>query len=150
MRIKDIPRNGFVAKHHVKLKFLIVGFWNTIFGYLVFIGFDSLFTPLFSKPYAAYMSAAVLSNILAIINAYIFHKYITFKSEIKGIGVLFEFFRFSTTYLITFCLSLVLLPFFVEITHMTPKIAAAFVILCCTVISYLGHSRFSFRSKSFK
>jgi putative flippase GtrA len=121
----------FVVKHHVKLRFLIVGIWNTIFGYLVFIGFDSLFTHLLSKRYA-------------IINAYIFHKYITFRSGIKGIGILFEFFRFSTTYLVTFCLSLILLPFFVEITYMTPKIAAAFVILCCTVISYLGHSKFSF------
>lgn len=122
----------------------MVGLWNTIFGYLVFIGFYSLFAHVLSKPYAAYMSAAVLSNILAIINAYIFHKFITFKSEIKGIGIILEFFRFSTTYLVTFCLSLVLLPFFVEIMRMTPKIAAAFVILCCTVISYLGHSKFSF------
>jgi putative flippase GtrA len=139
-----ISMADFVVKHHVKLRFLIVGIWNTIFGYLVFIGFDSLFTHLLSKRYAAYMSAAVLLNILAIINAYIFHKYITFRSGIKGIGILFEFFRFSTTYLVTFCLSLILLPFFVEITYMTPKIAAAFVILCCTVISYLGHSKFSF------
>ena len=144
MRIKDILRNGFVAKHHVKLKFLVVGFWNTIFGYLVFIGFYSLFAHVLSKPYAAYMSAAVLSNILAIINAYIFHKFITFKSKIEGKGIILEFFRFSTTYLVTFCLSLILLPFFVEIKHMTPKIAAVFVILCCTVISYLGHSKFSF------
>ena len=122
----------------------MVGIWNTIFGYLVFVGFDSLFAAFFSKRYAAYMSAVVISNITAIINAYIFHKYVTFKSRIKGIYILFEFLRFSTTYLVTFCLSLVFLPFFVEILHVTPKIAGALVILCCTVISYLGHSRFSF------
>lgn len=139
-----ISMADFVAKHHIKLKFLVVGIWNTIFGYLIFIGFDSLFAHLLSKRYDAYMSAAVLSNILAIINAYIFHKYITFKSEIKGTGIILEFFRFSTTYLITFCLSLLLLPLFVEIMNVTPKIAAGFVILCGTVISYFGHSKFSF------
>lgn len=122
----------------------MAGFWNTIFGYLLFIGFDSLFASLFSKRYVAYMSAIVLSNILAIINAYIFHKFITFKSKIKGIGIIFEFFKFSTTYLITFCLSLALLPLFVEIMKVTPKIAGALVILCCTGISYFGHTKFSF------
>ena len=69
-----------MARHYVKVNFLMVGLWNTIFGYLVFIGFDSLFTHFFSKQYVPYMSAAVLSNIIAIINAYIFHRYVTFKS----------------------------------------------------------------------
>lgn len=136
---------GFMAKHQIKLRFLMVGIWNTFFGYLVFVGFDSLFTPFFSQRYVAYMSAAVFSNILAIINAYIFHKYVTFKSRIKGIGIIFEFFKFSTTYLITFCLSLLILPLFVEILNVTPKIAGALVIFCCTVISYVGHSKFTFR-----
>lgn len=52
-----MPMGEFMAKHNVKVKFLIVGLWNTIFGYLVFIGFDALFTSLFSKRYVAYMSA---------------------------------------------------------------------------------------------
>ena len=138
------PTAEFIARHQVKIKFFIVGGWNTIFGYLVFVYLDSLFESQFSKRYLAYMSAGVLSNILAIINAYISHKYITFKSKIKGTEIFFEFFRFSTTYLVTFCLSLALLPFFVEIMNVMPKIAGAIVILCCTVISYLGHSRFSF------
>ena len=136
---------GFMAKHQIKLRFLMVGIWNTVFGYLVFVGFDSLFTPLFSRRYVAYMSAVVLSNILAIINAYIFHKYITFKSRIKGIGVVFEFLKFSTTYLVAFCLSLLILPIFVEILNITPELAGALVIFCCTVISYVGHSKFSFK-----
>lgn len=134
----------FMAKHQVKVRFLMVGAWNTLFGYLVFVCFDSLFAANFPKRYVAYMSAVILSNIMAIINAYIFHKYVTFKSDIKGMGILCEFLRFSTTYLVTFFLSLALLPLFVEIMNVTPKIAGALVIVCCTVISYLGHSRFSF------
>jgi len=144
IRAERFSMTEFIAKHHVKVKFLLVGIWNAIFGYLVFIFFNSFFAAYFPKRYIAYMSALILSNILAIINAYIFHKYVTFKSKIKGAGLLFEFLKFSTTYLVTFCLSLILLPLFVEIMKFTTQIAGALVILCCAVISYLGHSRFSF------
>ena len=133
------------TRHHVKAKFVLVGIWNTIFGYGIFCLFDTLFARLFSARSAAYMSAMILAQILAIINAYIGHKYITFKSKTKGKSIIAEFFRFSTTYVVTFCLSIILLPTLVEIGHIHPKIAAAIIILICTVISYLGHSRFSFK-----
>jgi putative flippase GtrA len=133
------------TKHQVKAKFVLVGIWNTIFGYSIFCLFDTLFEIAFSQRYIAYMSAMILGRIFAVINAYICHKYITFKSEAKGKAIILEFFRFSTTYVVTFGLSLVLLPALVEIGHIHPKIAAAIIILICTVISYLGHSKFSFR-----
>ena len=136
------------AKHQLKAKFVLVGIWNTIFGYGVFCLLDTLFAWLFSARSAAYMCAMVLAQIIAVINAYIFHKYITFKSEAKGKAIIAEFFRFSATYAVTFCLSLALLPALVEIGHIHPKIAAAIIIFICTVISYLGHSRFSFRQRS--
>ena len=141
--------NNFAAlkiKHQVKAKFVFVGIWNTIFGYGFFCFFDTLFAMLLLSRSAAYMCAMVLAQILAVINGYICHKYITFKSAAKGKAIISEFFRFSTIYVVTFCLSLALLPALVEIGHITPKIAAAIIILICTVISYSGHSRFSFGS----
>ena len=94
----------------------------------------------------AYMSAMLLGQIIATVNAFICHKYVTFKSEINGKGIVTEFFRFCLTYVITFSLSLLLLPIFVEIVHLHPRIAAAIVMLICTIISYIGHSRFSFQN----
>jgi putative flippase GtrA len=131
--------------HQTKWRFLLVGIWNTIFGYSAFVGLDILFTFLFPKRYLAYMSAAVLSNILAIINAYIFHKYITFKSRVRGKGIIAEFARFFSTYLFTMIMGLILLPFFVEVVGIDPKISGALLIPIGVVISYFGHSRFSFR-----
>jgi putative flippase GtrA len=113
-----------IKVHEVKIKFLIVGIWNTVFGYAVFVGLDLLFTQFFEKRYAAYMLAAVLSNILAIFNAYIFHKFITFRSPVRGLAIIPEFLRFFSMYLFSFFLGLV-----IPIT---------------TIICYLGHSRFSF------
>lgn len=133
-----------MTNHRTKVKFVIVGIWNTIFGYLTFVGLYILFSFFVSRQYIAYISAAVLSNILAIANAFIFHKYVTFKSPVIGKGILFEFLRFFSTYLFSFFLGLILLPFFVEIIHIDPKISGAILIPVIAVISYFGHSRFSF------
>jgi putative flippase GtrA len=131
--------------HQTKVRFVLVGLWNTIFGYLVFVGLDYLFNLFFSPRYVAYMSAAVLANIIAILNAYIFHKFVTFRSPLRGLAIIPEFVRFFSMYLFSFFLGLVLLPVFVEIFHLDPKIAGALLIPITMIISYLGHSRFSFR-----
>ena len=134
-----------LAKQYTKGKFVLVGIWNTIFGYFVFYLLDTILPFFIPTRYVAYMSAMFLAQVIAVTNAYIFHKYITFNSKAKGKGILFEFLRFSMTYVVTLCLSLILLPLFVEIFHITPKISGAMIIPICTVVSYLGHSRFSFR-----
>lgn len=90
------------------------------------------------------MSAAFLSNIVAIINAYIAHKYITFQSQVRGKRIFIEFLRFFSTYIITIILGLILLPIFVEVLNMDPIISAAVIIPITTLVSYFGHSRFSF------
>ncbi len=140
-----MPSATLITKQNVKVRFVIVGIWNTIFGYFAFVSLDLLFTPLFSKRYFAYMLAVALSYILAILNAYLFHKYVTFKSPVRGKGMIVEFLRFSSTYLFSLCLGLVMLPFLVEILLFDPKIAGAILIPVTTIISYLGHSRFSFK-----
>jgi len=132
--------------HQKKIRFILVGIWNTIFGYLVFVACDYLFERFFSPRYMAYMSAAVLSNILAISNAFIFHKYITFQSTVHGKGIITEFARFFSTYIFSMILGLILLPVSVEVLGIAPRISAALLIPVTIIISYIGHSRFSFRT----
>ncbi len=131
--------------HQVKIRFFFIGAWNTIFGYLAYISIDHLLTFVFQKRYMAYMTAAILSNIIATISAFLFHKHITFKSTVKGKGVLIEFFKFSSMYAVTYILGLLLLPFFVEVFKIDPKIAGALLIPIVAIVSYFGHSRFSFK-----
>ena len=131
-------------KHQIKIRFSVIGVWNTIFGYLVYISLDYLFTFVFQKRYLAYMTAAVLANIIATISAFLFHKHITFKSTVRGKGVIIEFFKFYSMYTVTNILGLVLLPFFVEVLKIDPKISGALLIPIVAIISYFGHSRFSF------
>ena len=133
------------SEHQVKIRFLIIGVWNTIFGYLVYISLDHLFAMIFQKRYMAYMMAAILSNIVATISAFLFHKHITFKSTVRGVGVIVEFIKFYSTYTVTNILGLVLLPVFVEVFKIDPKIAGALLIPVVAIVSYFGHSRFSFK-----
>jgi len=133
--------------HQTKVRFILVGIWNTIFGYLVFVGLDYLFNLFFSPRYVAYMSAAVLSNVIAVTNAYFLHKHFTFKSRTKGRAAFQEYLRFYITYAFTFVISLILLPILVELLKLDPKIAAAIITLLLTVVSYISHNKFSFRQK---
>ena len=57
----------FKGKHATKIRFVIVGIWNTLFGYGIFIGIEKLLTYVFEKRTMAYMTAMVLSNIFVII-----------------------------------------------------------------------------------
>ena len=138
----------FWLDHQVKIRFFLIGIWNTIFGYGTYIGLDYLFAMIFQKRYVAYMMAALLSNIIGTTSAFLFHKYITFKSSVKGMGVIGEYFRFYSTYTVTNILGLALLPVFVEVFKIDPKISGALLIPITAIVSYYGHSRFSFAEKS--
>jgi putative flippase GtrA len=133
-------------RHQLKIRFLLVGLWNTLFGYAVFLLLNELCSLFLSPRYVAYMTASVFGNLLAVTNAFFFHKHFTFKSRESGVRALQEYFRFTGTYLFTFLIGLILLPFFVEVLGMKLPVAAAVNILVCTAFSYLGHSRFSFPS----
>jgi len=135
----------FNGRFGQKARFLLVGIWNTVLGYGIFLGFNALFAGVFKSRAGAYMAAIVLSNIFSIINAFIFHKHITFRSKTSGRAMVSEFFRFSCTYLVSFVLSLLLMPILVEIARVKPSIAAAVIIAVITCVSYIGHAKFSFK-----
>lgn len=136
------------SDHQVKIRFFIIGVWNTIFGYATYISLDYLFAMVFQKRYVAYMTAAILSNIIATISAFLFHKHITFQSTVRGKGIIIEFVKFYSTYTVTNILGLALLPVFVEVFKIDPKIAGALLIPVVAIVSYFGHSRFSFAKKT--
>ena len=121
MDFLKVAREPLWRRHQIKIRFLLVGAWNTIFGYLVFVGFDYLFNLFFSPRYVAYMSAAALANILAILNAYIFHKFVTFRSPIRGLAVIPEFARFFLCIYSVFFLASFFFPFLWNYSTLTPK-----------------------------
>lgn len=128
-----------------KKKFVIVGVWNTFFGYGVYVCFNTIFSAIFLKTYSAYLLALLVSNVIAVINAFVFHKYITFNSKATGMTLLTEFARFSSIYIFTTAVGFITLPFLVEIVGIDPTTSGLVLIPVVTVVSYVGHSQFSFR-----
>jgi len=130
-----------LPRHQTQLRFLVVGGWNTVFGYGLFAGLY----------YAAsriglhYMAAAVLSNLIAVANAYFCYKWFVFKTQ--G-NYLREFLRFNLAYAGIFAFNLAALPLLVNAASLSPLMAQAIVLVASVALSYLMHSRFSFGSAS--
>lgn len=134
------------GKYGQSIRFVCVGIYNTFFGYFIFCILDTIFCHFFTKRFTAYMLASVFGTIISILNAYVFHRKITFRSKVKDVfGMIIEFFKFSCTYSVTFFIGIISLPILVEIFNFNPKIAAGLITLFCTVISYYGHLKFSFK-----
>jgi putative flippase GtrA len=131
--------------HQTEVRFVMVGIWNTIFSYIVFVALDWIFTIYFSPRYVAYLLAAILSNIISVNIAYFLHRNITYKSKARGMAAFREYIRFYTTYIFTLILSIFLLPIFVELIGLSPKTAAAIIMSLLAIFSYVSHTRFTFR-----
>jgi len=125
---------------------MMVGIWNTIFGFGAFTLFYLILKPFFEVRYFAYTSAQVISMGLAYANAFICHKYITFRSPIRGRkGIFFEFVRFCMTNAAIAVFDFVWMPMLVELGHLSPILSAAIIIPIRGIFSYFGHLHFSFR-----
>ena len=126
-------------RHKEKINYLLVGGWNTVFGYFVFVG---LYYWLHNLVH--YLLLLVISNILSITNAYIGYKIFVFKT--KG-NYLKEYLRFYLVYGAAIMLNFILLPITVELLRISPPIAQLLVMWFTIVVSYFGHKYFSFRRK---
>src|SRR5208282_768109 len=76
-RIYQISSRGWLPSWQF-VRYLLVGVWNTVFGYLVYV----TLTWVFSRHVAyGYLYAAVLSNIIAITVAFFGYKWFVFKTR---------------------------------------------------------------------
>ena len=133
---------NFIKKYEEQIRYLMVGGWNTLFGYLVFVGLYFI-----SKEFIHYVIILILSYIINITNAYLCYKFFVFKT--KG-NYLKEYFRFYLVYGTAFLINLALLPLFVELFKIHPLIIQAIITGFTVIISYFGHKYFSFKKSSYK
>ncbi len=144
MTSPDVPRLRALLEG-TKVRFLLVGAWNTLFGYVAFVALFEAFSGVFRTRYFAYTTAQVVSWIIAVLNAYLFHKHLTFRSTARGRVAFLEFLRFVQTYVAMFFLGLALLPFLVEVVGLSPRVAALVGTGIGVVVSYVGHRFLTFR-----
>ena len=128
-------------------RYLLVGAWNSLFGYGTFALLTAVLTPI--VPYS-YMWASVLASLLNITVAYFGYKWFVFKT--KG-NYLREWLRCVAVYGSGIAIGLVALPVLVTLirrnTHFfsqAPYIAGAILTAVTVLYSFLGHKKFSFRT----
>ena len=121
-------------------KIFLVGIVNTICGYSIF----SLLLYFFSGYFRySYLAISIVSNILSISIAFMNYKFFIFQT--KG-NYMREYFKFYITYAFSICFGLIMLPFLVEVFHLSPYIAGFLLIPLSAIISFIGHSKFSFKN----
>ena len=136
---------SFLSVIRMEGRYILTGFWNTLFAYLTFILLDSLFIYAIPEYAFSYMLAMFLAQVLAILNAYFSHKYFTFRSETIGEEAFREFIRFISSHFISFLLNMSFLAVLVELFSFSPKISALFVLPFVLVINYLFLSKYTFK-----
>jgi putative flippase GtrA len=119
------------------VRYLIVGAWNTVFGFCAFAGLQLAF-----GDHVYYLFLLAIAMVFAILNAYVCYRLFVFKVKgrwIRDLG------RFSIVYLGAFAANLVILPLLVEVAKLPILLAQAFVVAGSVVLSFFAHRSFSFR-----
>ena len=133
-----------LIKSKTEIRFLLVGAWNALFGYLVFLLFLFLLEKIFNNERQIYSLSIAFSHLISVINSFIFHKVVTFVSKQKGLEIVYEFRRFFNSYIITFLLNLSLISIQVELLSLNPKIAGAISLPIVTVVTFFLLSKYAF------
>lgn len=129
-RINDLIQNE-------KIRFLAVGSFNTLIGYLTF----SILQFRFGQS-IGYIGSLIISHLFVSILAFYLYRKLVFKVQ----GRLFlDFIRFQGVYSISLILNIVILPMFVQVVGINPYFGQALSICVVTILSFIGHKLFSFR-----
>lgn len=116
-------------------KFVIVGILNTVVGYGAFF---------FILSYSNYLTSLIISHIIGVTHSYIWNKYWTFKSKGTYIN---EFIKFNSVYVIVFIVNAITLIILVDILNINPRMGQLITLPIITIISFMGHRRWSFNGK---
>jgi putative flippase GtrA len=151
-RIVTEPNPGLLSRltKHVPPgqlgRYLVVGIWNTAFGYGTYAAFTAL---LYRYGKDSYLAAMVLSSLINITVAFLGYKWFVFKT--KG-NYLREWFRCLSVYGGSMLISFVTLPSLVFALRKwfgyergAPYLAGAILTGATVVISFFGHKHISFR-----
>lgn len=120
-----------------KLRYLIAGGWNTLFGYLLGV---YLYYSLNKDLHIVLI--AIIANILSITMSYFTYKVFVFKT--KG-NWLTEYLRCYMVYGLTSTLSILLLWITVDLFKIDIWIAQGLTIILTVSISYFLHAKFTFK-----
>ena len=120
-----------------KIRFILVGGFNTAFGYALF----ALVSTLFSKQ-VGYIGALLMAHAVSSSLAYSLHSRLVFNDGHRGPRV---FLKFQSVYVVPLLTNLLALPVLVEFLKAPVLLAQAAFSLSWVALSFLAHRDFTFR-----
>lgn len=130
-------------------RYLLVGMWNTLFGYGTYAALTAALDPVIPH---SYMLASLLAGGLNITVSFLGYKWFVFKT--RG-NYLREWGRCVAVYGSNILLGLILLPIAVAVIRratgldrQAPYIAGAVLLVFGTLYSFIGHRKYSFRPRA--
>jgi putative flippase GtrA len=143
-RLSEGPRIGPLARLCVRRRehilYLVIGGWNTLFGYAIWALFYYLL-----RSHLHYLVIQVISWPFAVVNAYVCYRTFVFRSKAS---VWRELPRFSLVYVAGLVLALALLPVLVRVIPLNLYLIQAMFTAVVVVLTYLAHKYFSFNASS--
>lgn len=127
------------ASHRERILYLVVGGWNTLFGYAAFV---LLYWSLGSA--APVIVILIFSYCLAVANNYLAYKFIVFRTRGNYIR---ELSRFVLVYAPGLAANIVVLPIALHVLSWNAYVIQALFTLCVIIVSYFGHKYFTFRGR---
>lgn len=120
-----------------RIRFLLVGGFNTAFGYFVFVVVQATL-----GHWIGYIGSLYTSHVLASLVAFVLHRRLVFR--VSG-NLVIDFLRFQSVYLVSLAVNTIMLPFLVEILGWNIYLSQAVIVVVTVTASFLGHKFFSFR-----
>ena len=120
-----------------KLRFLLVGGFNTTCSYLIYV-----FLLLVFDDNSLYLICFSISYCISIVISFITMKYFVFRKTSNKI--MSQFFKTFLSYVITYTINFYLLDFFVSILLISPYISQLISLAIVVVITYYIHKYYSF------
>jgi putative flippase GtrA len=133
------PPIRFYFRRREQLLYLVVGGWNTVFGYGVWAFLQYLL-----GAHLHYLVVVLLAWPIAVLNAYLGYRYVVFRS--RG-SIVRELPRFSLVYVLTLIANLALLPIALSVLPFNIYVVQAMLTTIVVVGSYLSHRYYSFGSE---
>jgi putative flippase GtrA len=145
---------ALLRDHAEKVRYLLVGAWNTVFGYGLFLLLLALLTdplrslgssPAWLLQWIArdyYVIVGWVGWVIAVPHSTLTMKYLAFRSPgnvVPQIG------KAYLVYIPTQVIGSFLLWLTVSVLGLTPQIGALLTIAVTTIASYIGHKYFTFR-----
>jgi glycosyltransferase involved in cell wall biosynthesis len=126
----------FDAEMHRRLLYLVVGGWNTLFGYLAFTGLYYLL-----GQRIGYIPVLIGSYLLSVLNAYWGYKLFVFRTPAKFLQ---EFPRFAIVYVVALAVNVIVFPWLTRTLGLNPYVSQAVFTVALVVCTYVVNKRFSF------